>query len=653
MALLLASLTFSQVWAQVSTKRALIIAAGHYSPGTGWGDTGAANDAVLVRASLLQQGFVNAQIRVLADTQATKAGIVAGLRALTAQAHTNDIVVFHFSGHGQQVADDNGDEADGFDEALVPTDAPSTYLKGRYEGQRHLRDDELGALLRELRQKLGPQGEVLVLLDACYSGTGTRGLGRARGSAEPLAPVGYAAGTETTGKSESSFGLTGATPALATLAPIISLAGSSPHEMNFETIDDQGNAVGPLSLAFAQTLNSFNTTPSYESLFDRIKAKMAASAPNQSPQLEGAAGTRLFGGSFRPLPAHYKPLRWLTDRQFVINGGTLHGLFEQSEVALYPPDAPPGRTKPLATGRLIATGLNTATVELDQGLTVASRLAWVYVTARSYGPLAVSLRITLPDQPQKQELVAALMQRPFVRVVTAGPADLTLESSPDPATVGYWQLTTALDQVAYRATAPPNFTTVGEVLDALSRAAQARYLRGLQAQAPDVRIALTLVPLAGPGESKPSASGSALTPPHYSAGQYCQLRVTNNGRRDAYFTVLDIQPDNYLHVLLPSARTEPADYFVATGRSRLLPDTIRLSPPYGTEMFKLISTPQPLDLRDLVGGKEHYQGRSLSNPFARLFALSYPDRLGARAVPPALPPAIVNTTELVFIISKP
>ena len=447
--LLLTAFSLGPAWAQVSTKRALIIAAGHYSPGTGWGDTGAANDVVLMRASLLQQGFANAQIRVIADTQATKAGIVAGLRTLTAQARTNDIVVFHFSGHGQQIADDNGDEADGFDEAIVPTDAHKTYVAGRYEGQRHLRDDELGSLLRELCQKLGPQGQVLVLLDACYSGTATRGLGRARGSAEPLAPIGYTNTIGTSDKSESYFGLASASTALATFAPMISLSGSSPHEMNFETMDDQGNAVGPLSLAFAQALNSFNTTPSYESLFDRIKAKMAASSPNQSPQLEGTAGTRLFGGNFRPLPTHYKLLRWLTDRQVMISGGTLQGLFEQSEVAFYPPDAHPGRTKPLATGRLITTGLNTATVELDRALTGANRAAWVYVTAHSYGPLAVSLRITLPNQPQKEALMAVLSQRPFVRLVAAGPADLTLETIPDSMSVGYWQLTTAQDQVVY------------------------------------------------------------------------------------------------------------------------------------------------------------------------------------------------------------
>ena len=40
--------------------------------------------------------------------------------------------------------DDNGDEEDGLDEALIPYDAQFWYAPGEYEGQNHLRDDELG-----------------------------------------------------------------------------------------------------------------------------------------------------------------------------------------------------------------------------------------------------------------------------------------------------------------------------------------------------------------------------------------------------------------------------------------------------------------------------------------------------------------------------
>ena len=75
--------------------------------------------------------------------------------------------------------DDNQDEADGLDEALIPYDASLSYQEGIYEGNNHLRDDEIEKHLVCIRQKLGENGSLLVTFDACHSGTGTRKLGEA------------------------------------------------------------------------------------------------------------------------------------------------------------------------------------------------------------------------------------------------------------------------------------------------------------------------------------------------------------------------------------------------------------------------------------------------------------------------------------------
>ena len=49
--------------------------------------------------------------------------------------------------------DDNGDEEDGLDESLVLYDAGYWYIPGKYEGENHLRDDELGMWINKLRKK--------------------------------------------------------------------------------------------------------------------------------------------------------------------------------------------------------------------------------------------------------------------------------------------------------------------------------------------------------------------------------------------------------------------------------------------------------------------------------------------------------------------
>jgi hypothetical protein len=62
-------------------------------------------------------------MRILTDARATTKSILDGLAWLTAEASPGDTLIFHYSGHGSQVPDRNGDEAtDRLDEILCPYD---------------------------------------------------------------------------------------------------------------------------------------------------------------------------------------------------------------------------------------------------------------------------------------------------------------------------------------------------------------------------------------------------------------------------------------------------------------------------------------------------------------------------------------------------
>jgi len=184
-------------------KIALIIAVGDYPASTGWSPISSANDVPLIQAALKHQGFKEEHITTLLNAEATHDGIINALNTLSTQIEPGDIVVIHYSGHGQQIADDNGEEIDDKDEALVPYDAlvRPTY---NYSGQNHIRDDALGALLTNFRNKLGAKGQLLVLLDSCHSGSATRG-GKARGGAATFAPEGWVPKTNTTNKGSDMF----------------------------------------------------------------------------------------------------------------------------------------------------------------------------------------------------------------------------------------------------------------------------------------------------------------------------------------------------------------------------------------------------------------------------------------------------------------
>ena len=170
-----ALLVFSSVQLSAQTKRALVIGIGEQVDKS-WAKINGDKDVPLVQQMLQKVGYTD--IRTLVNKQATKTGIVTAFKKLTAQCAVGDIVYVHFSGHGQQVTDVNGDEGkkDGWDEAWVPYDAYLRYDEKRYKGEKHLIDDELNILLTAIRNKIGDSGKLLVVVDACHSGDSSRGV---------------------------------------------------------------------------------------------------------------------------------------------------------------------------------------------------------------------------------------------------------------------------------------------------------------------------------------------------------------------------------------------------------------------------------------------------------------------------------------------
>ena len=169
-----ALLVFSSVQLSAQTKRALVIGIGEQVDKS-WAKINGDKDVPLVQQMLQKVGYTD--IRTLVNKQATKAGIVAAFKKLTANCAVGDVVYIHFSGHGQQVTDVNGDEGkkDGWDEAWIPYDAYLKYDEKLYKGEKHLIDDELNTLLTAIRNKIGDSGKLLVVVDACHSGDSSRG----------------------------------------------------------------------------------------------------------------------------------------------------------------------------------------------------------------------------------------------------------------------------------------------------------------------------------------------------------------------------------------------------------------------------------------------------------------------------------------------
>jgi len=160
------------------SKRAFLVGISDYSSnqhladGKGWNDIHGENDVKLLVPTLKKQGFT---IQKLCNKEATANNIRKSLTSFSEKCKSGDIVYLHFSCHGQPFEDYDGDESDGWDEALVPFDALKEYDQGKYTGENHITDDELNGYLKTIRNNVGPKGIVYVVIDACHAGSSYRG----------------------------------------------------------------------------------------------------------------------------------------------------------------------------------------------------------------------------------------------------------------------------------------------------------------------------------------------------------------------------------------------------------------------------------------------------------------------------------------------
>ena len=160
--------TFSQ------RKRAFLVGISHYDTaltGYQWNNINGVEDVNLLSPILKKQGFT---LTSVIDEQATFQNITSQLSTFINRTKKGDVVYLHFSTHGQPVEDIDGDEEDGWDEAIVPIDAYKLYKKRQYEGKHHLLDDQLNKYVKKLREKIGNTGFLYVVIDACHAGTSSR-----------------------------------------------------------------------------------------------------------------------------------------------------------------------------------------------------------------------------------------------------------------------------------------------------------------------------------------------------------------------------------------------------------------------------------------------------------------------------------------------
>ena len=151
--------------------RALLIGVGRYAH---FDDRlrGVSLDLDMMTEMAQLMGFQKTAIKILEHENATTTNVYQTFdNWLINEIEPEDRVLIYFSGHGSQVPDENNDEQDHFDEVLLLYDTTLTVTDGRQSLNGVIHDDRFSRMLAQIKSK-----NILVILDACHSGTATRGL---------------------------------------------------------------------------------------------------------------------------------------------------------------------------------------------------------------------------------------------------------------------------------------------------------------------------------------------------------------------------------------------------------------------------------------------------------------------------------------------
>jgi len=588
-------------------KLALLVAVGQYPPASRIRPIASVTDIKYIKAALDKQGFADKNIQTLINAAATRKGILNSLALLARKAKKNDIILISFGCHGQQIRDQRTealgkDEDDGYDEALVPYDARGTFSPTGYRGENHLRDDDLFPLLMEIRRKIGKDGSLLVLIDACHSGTGTRAddFPASRGEPVPFPdpenPFDPADIPDKDAKEEAFLDIQP-----DSLSNMVVISGSGPHQINKQILVNK-EEVGSLSYGFYMALNEIGSGNEYAVLFEKIKAAIQSVIPDQLPMIEGNTSQEIFSGRYRPVQDRMIIRVGLKETPSASSDSIFtlkRGLMDQLA------DGVTGTIYLLGTETAVATAVIRKVTHFNS-IGVASVLLKrsssyeLRVNEANYGALSARLQFDKQSKLNagvEKQIRQVLLPYSFISL-SEQPGDFQFRPS---ATTGEKQveLMDRNNQVVWSASLTDGDTLAApdqqRLIRGIRNSLQVKYLRTM----PDGgELTQWVTAEVIPGENTHTANGLV-----FAEGDRYALKLINNSEHKLFYTVLDIYPDNKVDVLYPFKGKEPGDYSIGSKSFVERKLSVSKGSPTGVEFLKIIVSKEPMDLRGVFEQK--------------------------------------------------
>ncbi len=547
---------------------------------------------VLVR----HYGFRSEDFRTLADSQATRAGILSAIREQlveNARLHPGALCVLQYSGHGSRAADLDHEpwEPDGYDETLVPWDGrdPEGLIPD-------VVDDELADLLAELRRYTT---RVVLIFDACHAGTLTRGLatGRVQNGLPPSRATVHPHGGRA---DEDSMG--------------VALFAAPPGQRSW--VEDIGGEFRSVfSYQLARVLETASSRTTYAQVLARVGGAIRARYQAQVPLGEGPLDQPVFGGSARDDGADLA-VRIEGRGLLRVEAGLLQGITLGAVLAVRAPHAGSARDDSvLVEGPVVQVAPSDCRLRVDESIVLPDG-ARAFMRRPGVGYEPVRFAWEAPDSVAefaRARLRDRLKGDPLLELV-----DATSGGGAAP-TLGVIAATVLApgDARSARARRPPGLAIVLDggvvALDRVFPAASEAGVDSLEtalrrvALAENVRRLGTMGPSLADGidfslvvERRRTRSGAASdtlhpggSPTSVEVGDRVRAVITNRTGRRVCVAVLHVGPDRVCDVLEPEGAVSVS---VEAGSTFVAPDWWRVEPPLGVDHLKLVVTDHPVDL---------------------------------------------------------
>ena len=568
------------------TGRALLIGINNYLSPQIRSLQGAVNDVETMAQILSTRfGFPKSQIKILVDKEATRDGILSALQNFVGQAGPGDLLYIHFSGHGSQAKDFDGDEEDGMDETIVPYD-------GRTGGIRDITDDEISEILNRLKNP-----NLLIVLDSCHSGTATRSAGIAVRSLPPDSRLDL--------YEKAALRKRSAVPLNS--ANYVLLTGAAANQRALDGPID-GRYCGLFSYALAKTLSSGPLSISPQAIMtgveqelERLKGQLGVSVM-PDPQLEAPESRwsqPVFPLYLQPGAGGNSELQetgvsraWLEvrkaepDQVLLINGLNMAAL-PGSTWAVYPPgerEFLPGRA--VANARVTGAQGKDAIVEIEPpGKAIKEQSRAVFLSPPESAQ-RIPIRL-VSDRPDRSNgLLKKLMER-LPAITTVGPdqfARFVLELNKDSCWI---QAAGGLADVAVFPASDED-RLLASLVALLSKSATTTELLGLRNPFSELELEVRVV-LAGDrvrqqeGKRGIKVAGRAGSPTFRirregdarSRENSIQLEIRSSA--DAYLTIVDVDAQGTVNLLFPNEEQSKAFHpegKVMANQPVLIPDSL-------------------------------------------------------------------------------